>query len=68
MKCKQQLWRAAEDVILLSPTGSGKTLGFLLPLLNLLDSKDATVQVLIWCLRVFVQIEQVLRRWARALR
>ena len=32
------------DVILLSPTGSGKTLGFLLPLLGTLKADVATVQ------------------------
>src|ERR1700761_3573742 len=35
------------DVILLSPTGSGKTLGFLLPLLGLLDASIPTVQAMI---------------------
>ncbi|MDR3693997.1 DEAD/DEAH box helicase [Mucilaginibacter sp.] len=51
------------DVILLAPTGSGKTLGFLLPLLNLLDSKIATVQVLILVpsRELALQIEQVFK-------
>ena len=51
------------DVILLSPTGSGKTLGFLLPLLNLLDKKIATVQVLILVpsRELALQIEQVFK-------
>nr|WP_294946857.1 DEAD/DEAH box helicase [uncultured Mucilaginibacter sp.] len=51
------------DVILLSPTGSGKTLGFLLPLLSLLDSKVATVQALILVpsRELALQIEQVFR-------
>jgi len=35
------------DVILLAPTGSGKTLGFLLPLLALLDPDVPFVQALI---------------------
>lgn len=49
------------DVILLSPTGSGKTLGFLLPLLNLLDVGVATVQVMILVpsRELALQIEQV---------
>lgn len=51
------------DVILLSPTGSGKTLGFLLPLLNLLDVAQATVQVLILVpsRELALQIEQVFK-------
>ncbi|TFF36715.1 DEAD/DEAH box helicase [Mucilaginibacter psychrotolerans] len=51
------------DVILLSPTGSGKTLGFLLPLLGLLDAKVSTVQVLILVpsRELALQIEQVFR-------
>src|ERR1035437_3333652 len=36
-----------KDIILLSPTGSGKTLGFLLPLLNNLSAAKKGVQVLI---------------------
>ncbi len=39
--------KKANDVILLSPTGSGKTLGFLLPVLNNLDAKKTGVQALI---------------------
>ncbi|MDR3119074.1 MAG: DEAD/DEAH box helicase [Mediterranea sp.] len=35
------------DVVLLSPTGTGKTLAFLLPLLQLLKDDDDSVQVLI---------------------
>jgi superfamily II DNA/RNA helicase len=35
------------DVLLLSPTGSGKTLGFLLPLLATLDLEQTKVQALI---------------------
>jgi superfamily II DNA/RNA helicase len=51
------------DVILLSPTGSGKTLGFLLPLLNLLDAEISTVQVLILVpsRELALQIEQVFK-------
>jgi ATP-independent RNA helicase DbpA len=39
--------KKANDIILLSPTGSGKTLGFLLPILNNLDAKITGVQTLI---------------------
>jgi ATP-independent RNA helicase DbpA len=51
------------DVILLSPTGSGKTLGFLLPLLALLDPNISTVQALIMVpsRELALQIEQVFR-------
>jgi superfamily II DNA/RNA helicase len=51
------------DVILLSPTGSGKTLGFLLPLLGSLDASVSTVQVLILVpsRELALQIEQVFR-------
>jgi superfamily II DNA/RNA helicase len=51
------------DVILLSPTGSGKTLGFLLPLLALLDANVPTVQamVLVPSRELALQIEQVFR-------
>lgn len=51
------------DVILLSPTGSGKTLGFLLPLLSLLQKDLFTVQALILVpsRELALQIEQVFR-------
>jgi ATP-independent RNA helicase DbpA len=51
------------DVLLLSPTGSGKTLGFLLPLLSLLDADTPTVQALILVpsRELALQIEQVFK-------
>ncbi|MDB5017346.1 MAG: dbpA [Mucilaginibacter sp.] len=51
------------DVILLSPTGSGKTLGFLLPLLDLLKPGVAEVQalVLVPSRELALQIEQVFK-------
>jgi len=51
------------DVILLSPTGSGKTLGFLLPLLSILDPAVSGVQVLILVpsRELALQIEQVFK-------
>src|ERR1700742_876171 len=54
---------AKSDMILLSPTGSGKTLGFLLPLLDLLDVNAPLVQVLILVpsRELALQIEQVFR-------
>ena len=51
------------DVILLAPTGSGKTLGFLLPLLSVLDPNVPFVQALIMVpsRELALQIEQVFR-------
>lgn len=51
------------DVILLSPTGSGKTLGFLLPILAMLDKQINEVQALILVpsRELALQIEQVFR-------
>lgn len=51
------------DVIVLSPTGSGKTLGFLLPLLGNLQNNIATVQALILVpsRELALQIEQVFK-------
>lgn len=51
------------DMILLSATGSGKTLGFLLPILGLLDEKVSGVQALILVpsRELALQIEQVFR-------
>lgn len=52
------------DVMLISPTGSGKTLGFLLPLVQMLDSKKEQVQVLIIVpsRELAIQIEQVFKQ------
>jgi len=54
---------AKSDMILLSPTGSGKTLGFLLPVLGLLDAYVPLVQVLILVpsRELALQIEQVFK-------
>ncbi|EHQ24719.1 DEAD/DEAH box helicase [Mucilaginibacter paludis] len=51
------------DMVLLSPTGSGKTLGFLLPVLSLLDSGKAGVQVLVLVpsRELALQIEKVFK-------
>ncbi|MGB3143067.1 MAG: DEAD/DEAH box helicase, partial [Maribacter sp.] len=49
--------------ILLSPTGTGKTLAFLLPVLDILDHDNPEVQVLILVpsRELAIQIEQVIR-------
>ncbi|MCB0853748.1 MAG: DEAD/DEAH box helicase, partial [Bacteroidetes bacterium] len=55
--------RSAAEIILLSPTGTGKTLGFLLPLIELLDPEKDSVQALILVpsRELAMQIEQVAR-------
>ncbi|WP_081211178.1 DEAD/DEAH box helicase [Salegentibacter sediminis] len=52
-----------KDTVLLSPTGTGKTLGFLLPLLELLDPDLDQVQaiILVPSRELAIQIEQVTR-------
>lgn len=51
-----------EEVILLSPTGTGKTLAFLMPILNELSPKEEMIQamVLVPSRELAIQIEQVL--------
>ena len=52
------------DLVLLSPTGSGKTLGFLLPILQALDPKIEGVQAMVIApsRELAIQIEQVFRQ------
>jgi superfamily II DNA/RNA helicase len=54
---------STQDVVLLSPTGTGKTLAFLLPIIEKLDPKCAEIQVLILVpsRELAIQIEQVIR-------
>lgn len=54
----------SNDVVLISPTGSGKTLGFLLPILQLLESDIDGVQALIIVpsRELAIQIEQVFKQ------
>lgn len=51
------------EVVLLSPTGTGKTLAFLLPIIDQLNSENNEVQVLILTpsRELAIQIEQVIR-------
>jgi superfamily II DNA/RNA helicase len=51
------------EIVLLSPTGTGKTLAFLLPIINELDAKCDEIQVLILVpsRELAIQIEQVAR-------
>ena len=60
----------SKDVLLLSPTGTGKTLAFLLPLLNFIDDSLDEVQVLILVpsRELAQQIEQVLRQMGTGLK
>ncbi len=54
------------DTFLIAPTGSGKTLGFLLPVLGLLDADSHSVQclVLVPTRELAMQIEQVWKKMA----
>jgi len=56
--------RNHSDVVLLSPTGTGKTLAFLLPLIELLDKDCDEIQALILVpsRELAQQIEQVARK------
>lgn len=56
--------RLKKDVVLLSPTGTGKTLAFLLPLIERLDDKCDDIQILILVpsRELAQQIEQVVRK------
>ena len=54
---------SSSDIVLLSPTGTGKTLAFLLPIMADLDPKCKEIQVLILVpsRELAMQIEQVIR-------
>ncbi|MFT5903376.1 MAG: superfamily II DNA/RNA helicase [Flammeovirgaceae bacterium] len=56
--------QSKSDVVLLSPTGTGKTLAFLLPLIETLDKNCAEIQILILVpsRELAQQIEQVTRK------
>lgn len=59
-----QTLRQERQLVLLSPTGSGKTLAYLLPLLQLLDSRQDTLQalVLVPSRELAIQTVDVVRR------
>jgi len=59
----QEIISAKSEVILLSATGTGKTVAFLLPLMSLLDSQLKEIQILILVpsRELAIQIEQVVR-------
>ncbi|HBG70743.1 MAG: helicase [Bacteroidetes bacterium GWF2_43_63] len=52
-----------QDTVLLAPTGSGKTIGFLLPILKLLDANKDQIQALVLTpsRELAIQIEQVFK-------
>ena len=54
---------ASKETILLSPTGTGKTVAFLLPVLNELDPENEEIQtiIIVPSRELAIQIEQVLR-------
>lgn len=56
--------KSNRDVVLLSPTGTGKTLAFLLPLIDVLDNESPEIQMLILVpsRELAQQIEQVIRK------
>jgi len=57
-------WKKGGDVVLLAPTGSGKTIGFLLPILNNLKPEVKGVQalVLVPSRELALQIETVFKQ------
>jgi superfamily II DNA/RNA helicase len=57
-------FKKPNDLVLLSPTGSGKTLGFLLPILQRLDSNKQGVQAMVIApsRELALQIEQVFKQ------
>jgi superfamily II DNA/RNA helicase len=59
----QSAIQSSDEIILLSPTGTGKTLAFLLPIINELDEKIEEIQALIVVpsRELAIQIEQVMR-------
>lgn len=59
---------AGEDLVLLAPTGTGKTLVYLLPLWQLLDSRRGTALVLVPTRELAYQVSQMLQQLQADLR
>lgn len=59
----KQAIESSDEVILLSPTGTGKTLAFLLPLIQELDATLEEIQlvIIVPSRELAIQIEQVMR-------
>ena len=59
----QEAIHSGDEIILLSPTGTGKTLAFLLPIISHLDWKLEEIQamILVPARELAIQIEQVVR-------
>jgi superfamily II DNA/RNA helicase len=59
----QQAIQSSSEIILLSPTGTGKTLAFLLPLIQELDPNCEEIQlvIIVPSRELAIQIEQVMR-------
>jgi superfamily II DNA/RNA helicase len=59
----QKTIQSMDNVVLLSPTGTGKTLAFLLPIIDLLDQENEEVQamILVPSRELAIQIESVVR-------
>lgn len=57
-------WSKGKDVVLLSPTGTGKTLAYLLPILQELDAQVQGVQalVLVPSRELAIQIDEVVKK------
>ncbi len=66
----QKAIETSKEVILLSPTGTGKTLAFLLPLIQQLDATVEEIQLLIIVpsRELAIQIEQVMREMGTGLK
>ncbi len=69
-ECALKIFKNGKNIVLLAPTGSGKTLCFLLPLLEHLDPEKQGVQAMIIAptRELSLQIEQVFRNMKTGLK